>query len=256
MRRSLVAGNWKMHGSGTMIAALLQRLVQDLGSESNGAEVVICPPAPYLSLCQSWIRDTALQLGAQNVHQDDSGAFTGEVAAMMLAEFDVHYVLVGHSERRRDACETDEQVARKSAAALAAGISPIVCVGETLDERESGNAEAVVARQVNAVLQFCGAAALGNAVIAYEPVWAIGTGRTASPEQAQLMHCFIRRLLGNASAELAAGMRILYGGSVSADNAQQLFAQNDIDGGLVGGASLKPEEFISICKSVSKQWKP
>lgn len=256
MRRSLVVANWKMHGSGVMIAALLQKLVQDLGTEMNGAEVVVCPPAPYLPLCHGLMSHTALQLGAQNVHAEASGAYTGEVAAAMLAEFDVRYVIVGHSERRRDACETDEQIARKCSAALASGIRPVVCVGETLDERESGNAEAVVAEQVNAVLRHCGVQALERAVIAYEPVWAIGTGRTASPVQAQLMHCYIRKLLADASAELAAEMRILYGGSVSAENAQELFAQDDIDGGLVGGASLKPEEFILICKSVSKQWKP
>lgn len=256
MRRCLVAGNWKMHGSGAMITGLLQRLVQELGAEKNGAEVVVCAPAPYLSLCQNMLHQSELQLGAQNVHAQAAGAYTGEVAAAMLVEFGVRFVIVGHSERRRDACETDEQVALKCAAALSSGISPIVCVGETLEEREAGKANSVVARQVGAVLRHCGPAALRKAVFAYEPVWAIGTGRTASPAQAQAMHSFIRSLLHDSCPDLAAGARIIYGGSVSADNARELFAQNDIDGGLVGGASLKPEEFITICKSVSKQWKP
>lgn len=256
MRRSLVAGNWKMHGSGSIITGLLQRLVQGLAEELDRTEVVVCPPAPYLSLCQSLLRSTALQLGAQDVHAERAGAFTGEVAASMLVEFGVRYVIVGHSERRRDAGETDIQVARKCEAALRNGIRPVVCVGETLDERDAGNAETVVARQLSAILQHCGTEAMSQAVIAYEPVWAIGTGRTASPAQAQSMHGFIRRLLLESSNDLAAGMRILYGGSVSAESAGDLFAQDDIDGGLVGGASLKPEEFITICKSVSKQWKP
>jgi len=256
MRRSLVAGNWKMHGTGTMIAGLLQRLVQGLGAEQDGAEVVVCPPAPYLSLCHDMLRNTSLQLGAQNVHAETSGAFTGEVAATMLAEFGVRYVIVGHSERRRDAGESDLQIACKCTSALQSNIRPIICVGETLEERDAGNACAVVERQIDAVVRHCGALALQNAVIAYEPVWAIGTGRTASPEQAQAMHQNIRALLRSCSPELAAGMRILYGGSVNAENARELFAQDDIDGGLVGGASLKPDEFITICKSVSKQWKP
>lgn len=256
MRRSLVAGNWKMHGSGTMITGLLQTLVQDLGAVMDGAEVVVCPPAPYLPLCQTLLRNTALQLGAQNVHAEASGAFTGEIAATMLREFGVGYVIVGHSERRRDACETDDQIARKCSAALAAGIRPVICVGETLEERDAGMADTVVARQVGAILRHCGAEALSQAVIAYEPVWAIGTGRTATPGQAQAMHGFVRQLLHDCSPALAAGMRIVYGGSVNAETARELFAQDDIDGGLVGGASLKPEEFITICKSVSGQWKP
>ena len=256
MRRSLVAGNWKMHGSGVMITGLLQRLVQGLGAAEDGVEVVVCPPAPYLSLSQHLLRHTGVQLGAQNVHAEAAGAYTGEVAAAMLVEFGVRFVIVGHSERRRDAGETDEQVARKCAAALKSGISPIVCVGETLEEREAGNADSVVARQVNAILQRCDDAALLNSVFAYEPVWAIGTGITATPAQAQSMHGLIRSLLRESSIDLAARTRILYGGSVSAENARALFAQSDIDGGLVGGASLRPEEFITICKSVSEQWKP
>ena len=252
MRRSLVAGNWKMHGSGPMIAGLLQRLVQGLGTAMDSAEVVVCPPAPYLSMCQNLLQSTTLQLGAQNVHAESAGAFTGEVAASMLVEFGVRYVIVGHSERRRDAGETDAQVAAKCDAALRNGMRPIVCVGETLEERDAGDAEIVVARQLNAVLRHCGVDAMSQAVIAYEPVWAIGTGLTASPAQAQSMHGFIRQLLKDGSKDLATQMRVLYGGSVNAENARDLFAQDDIDGGLVGGASLKPEEFITICKSVSK----
>jgi len=256
MRRSLVAGNWKMHGSGAMISGLLQRLVEELGADQDGAEVVVCPPAPYLSLCHDMLRHTEIQLGAQNVHAEVCGAYTGEVAAGMLIEFDVRYVIVGHSERRRDAGETDDQIAHKSATALRSGIRPVICVGETLEERDAGSANAVVERQLDAVLRHCGAIALKDAVIAYEPVWAIGTGRTAAPEQAQSMHGYIRGLLRNCSPDLAASMRIIYGGSVNAENAAVLFAQEDIDGGLVGGASLRPDEFITICKSVSEQWKP
>ena len=243
MRRSLVAGNWKMHGSGVMITGLLQRLVQGLGAAEDGVEVVVCPPAPYLSLSQDLLRHTGVQLGAQNVHAEAAGAYTGEVAAAMLVEFGVRFVIVGHSERRRDAGETDEQVARKCAAALKSGISPIVCVGETLEEREAGNADSVVARQVNAILQRCDDAALLNSVFAYEPVWAIGTGRTASPEQAQEVHAAIRAALLAAGA---GNIQILYGGSVKASNAASLFAMPDIDGALVGGASLVAEDFIAI----------
>ncbi len=198
------------------------------------------------------LQGRAITVGAQNVHAQASGAFTGDVSAAMLAEFDVKYVIAGHSERRRYAGETDAEVAQKCEAAILAGIAPIVCVGESLEERETGQAESVVARQLGAVLSHCDTVALGKLVVAYEPVWAIGTGRTAAPEQAQAMHALIRRVLRNTSAVLADTVRILYGGSVTAENAAQLFAQQDIDGGLVGGASLKPEEFIAICKSVGK----
>jgi triosephosphate isomerase len=256
MRRSLVAGNWKMHGSGATITGLLHVLIQALGEENNGAEVVVCPPAPYLPLCQQLLQGRAIAVGAQNVHAQASGAFTGDVSAAMLAEFGVRYVIAGHSERRRYAGETDSEVAQKCEAAILAGITPIVCVGESLEERDAAQAEAMVERQLLAVLDHCDVEAVGSLVVAYEPVWAIGTGKTAAPEQAQAMHAFIRRVLRDRSARLADTVRILYGGSITAENAAQLFAQQDIDGGLVGGASLKPEEFISICKSVSSQWKP
>jgi len=250
MRRSLVAGNWKMHGSGAMITGLLQALVEALGKQQDGAEMVVCPPAPYLPLCQKLLQGCSIALGAQNVHAQASGAYTGDVSAVMLVEFGVRYVIAGHSERRRYAAESDEEVAQKCEAAIVAGLAPIVCVGESLEEREAGQAEAVVARQLGAVLEHCERESLMRLVVAYEPVWAIGTGRTATPEQAQTMHAFIRRVLQERSEKLADTVRIIYGGSVTAENALQLFEQQDIDGGLVGGASLKPEEFISICKSV------
>lgn len=252
MRRSLVAANWKMHGSSEFVEELLAILVPGLDAESDETEIVLCPPAPYYSLCQELLRSSPILLGAQNVHEASSGAYTGEVAAEMLSDFDVAMVIVGHSERRQLFAETDVQIAAKCAAVIAQGMTPILCVGETLDERDSGLAEKVVARQLDAVLSTCGIATLAEAVIAYEPVWAIGTGKTATPGQAQEMHAFIRKLLSQHDAAVGDGMRIVYGGSVNAQSAAELFAQQDIDGGLVGGASLKPEEFITICKSVGK----
>ncbi len=252
MRRSLVAANWKMHGSREFIEELLGALTGQLAEQSEIVEIVVCPPSPYLSLCQEILRSSPVLLGAQNAHEAASGAYTGEVAAPMLNDFDVAMVIVGHSERRALFAETDAQVAAKCQSVIAQGMTPILCVGETLQEREAGQAEAVVARQLNAVLDVCPIASMSDAVIAYEPVWAIGTGKTATPAQAQEMHGFIRSLLEQRDNALASDMRILYGGSVNASNAAQLFAEQDIDGGLVGGASLKPEEFITICKSVSK----
>ena len=252
MRRSLVAANWKMHGSREFIEDLLGALTRHLDLLSETLEIVVCPPSPYLGLCQELLRSSPILLGAQNAHEADSGAFTGEVAAQMLNDFDVAMVIIGHSERRQLFAETDTQIAAKCQAVIDQGMTPILCVGETLQEREAGLAEQVVARQLDAVLDSCPIASMADAVIAYEPVWAIGTGETASPAQAQAMHAYIRSLLSKRDAEIAAQMRILYGGSVNASNAAQLFAEQDIDGGLVGGASLKPEEFITICKSVSK----
>lgn len=251
MRRSLVAANWKMNGSKEFITELLGAMLKRLEDVTAQTDILVCPPAPYYELCAGMLKGSAVMLGAQNAHEELSGAFTGEVAANMLADFDISMVILGHSERRSSG-ETDEQVARKCAAVLAQSLLPIVCVGETLQEREAGQAQSVVERQLSAVVDLCGIDALADAVIAYEPVWAIGTGETASPAQAQQMHAFIRSLVAKRSEAIAAGMRILYGGSVNAENAAQLFAQADIDGGLVGGASLKPEEFITICKSVSK----
>ncbi len=251
MRRSLVAGNWKMHGSRESIADLLQALIKGARDGIDGVDVVVCPPLPYLQMSQQMLAGSVWQLGAQTVHSQPCGAYTGEVAASMLADFSVRYVLVGHSERRQLAHETDAVVAEKFSAVLRHAISPILCLGETLEERESGRAEEVVAMQLNAVLEHSGVSAMANAVIAYEPVWAIGTGRTASAGQAQEMHRFIRELMARRSAKVAGQIRIIYGGSVNAGNARALFAQSDIDGGLVGGASLKADEFLTICKSVS-----
>jgi triosephosphate isomerase (TIM) len=231
-RTRLVAGNWKMHGSRASISALLDALLKGLPA-SGGAECAVCGPFPYLAQVAQHLAGTPLAWGAQNVSEHAQGAYTGEVAAAMLAEFGCRYVIVGHSERRQLYGETDAQVAAKFAAARAAGLTPILCVGETLAEREADSTEAVVARQLGAV-DFS-----GNAVLAYEPVWAIGTGRTATPEQAQQVHGFLRRRVSNAT-------RILYGGSVKAQNAAAIFAMPDVDGGLIGGASLIAQEFIAI----------
>lgn len=247
MRRSLVAANWKMNGSAESIAELLGALRQSLDGFA-AADVLVCPPMPYLDLCGRLLEGSAIRLGAQNAHEAPSGAFTGETAVSMLQDFGVSHVILGHSERRQLFGETDAQVVAKCVAAQEQGIEPVLCVGETLKEREAGQAEAVVARQLKAVLDVC---APENLVVAYEPVWAIGTGQTATPLQAQQMHAFIREQVAARSTEVADSMRILYGGSVNAENAAQLFAERDIDGGLVGGASLKPTEFITICKSVS-----
>lgn len=251
MRRNLVAGNWKMHGSRDTITELLQALVKEVGAGLHDVDMVVCPSGPYLQLSQNLIKDSELLLGAQDVHSQPFGAYTGEVSASMLADFAVRYVIVGHSERRQLAGETDELVAQKFAAVMANGMYPILCVGEALEDRESGSAEEVVARQLNAVLDTNGVDAMTEGVIAYEPVWAIGSGQTATPDQAQQMHRFIRDQVSRRSTKMAGQVRVIYGGSVNAQNARELFAQADIDGGLVGGASLKADEFITICKSVS-----
>jgi triosephosphate isomerase len=237
MRARLVAGNWKMHGSLAANAALLDALV------AAGVDCAVCVPFPYLAQAADRLRGTRLALGAQTVSEHASGAYTGEVSASMLGEFGCRYVLVGHSERRQVFGETDAQVAAKFAAAQGAGITPILCVGETLAEREAGRTQEVVARQLDAVLA---KGELGDAVLAYEPVWAIGTGRTATPQQAQEVHAFLRQ-------RVTAATRVLYGGSVKADNAAAIFAQPDVDGGLIGGASLKAQEFIAICKLAERK---
>jgi triosephosphate isomerase len=210
---------------------------------------VVCPPAPYLAQLTTGLQGSTLQVGAQNLSERTAGAFTGEHSAEMLLDLGVRWAIVGHSERRSLYGETDAVVAAKTARALAVGVRPIVCVGETLDERESGQTEVVVARQLAAVLQACPAAALVQGAIAYEPVWAIGTGHTASPEQAQAVHAAIRAQLSAADSAAAQQVRILYGGSVKAGNAATLFAQADIDGGLIGGASLVADEFRAICEA-------
>jgi len=237
-RSRLVAGNWKMHGSRTFSSALLDALIAGLGRESS-VEVAVCPPFPYLQQASGRLNATPIALGAQNVSEHAQGAYTGEVSAAMLAELGCRYVIVGHSERRQLYGERDAQVAAKFAAALAAGLTPILCVGETLEEREAGRTEEVVARQLDAVTKN---SSFATAVLAYEPVWAIGTGRNATPEQAQAVHRFLR-------ARAFPETRILYGGSVKASNAAAIFAMPDVDGGLIGGASLVAKEFIEIVRA-------
>lgn len=245
-RKPLVAGNWKMHGTRAENSALVAAIVQALSGEEN-VEVVVCPPFVYLADVVRAVKDTSVAVGAQNVCAEPMGAFTGEVAAAMLRDIGCRYVIVGHSERRQIYREDDGLVARKFLAVQLQKLTPILCVGETLEERERAQTEQVIARQLDAVLAVAGVAALAQAVIAYEPVWAIGTGKNATPEQAQAVHAFIRGRLARQDAKIAGAIRVLYGGSVKAANAGELFAMPDVDGGLVGGASLKGEEFMRIC---------
>jgi len=240
--KKLIAGNWKMNGSLQANAALLQGLCDGLGQPA--CNVAVAVPAPYLAQVQALVAGSSIALAAQDVSQHESGAYTGETSAAMLRDFGARYVLVGHSERRQYHGETDAVVAAKAQRALAAGITPIVCVGETLEQREAGQTEAVVKRQLAAVIQANGHC-ISEIVVAYEPVWAIGTGRTATPEQAQAVHAVLRAQLA-AATEQAARIPLLYGGSMNAANAAQLLAQPDIDGGLVGGASLKAADFLQI----------
>lgn len=251
MREKLVAGNWKMHGSLSENKALLDALVPQL-ADLNRASCAVCVPFPYLFQAQSALQSGNIAWGAQNMSQHEKGAYTGEVSAAMLQDFGCRYVIVGHSERRALYGEDDATVAAKFVAAQKAGLTPILCVGETLDEREANITEQVVARQLDAVLAVAGVAGLAESVVAYEPVWAIGTGKTASPEQAQAVHAFIRNKIAGASAEVAAGLIIQYGGSVKAANAAQLFSMPDIDGGLIGGASLSADEFVAICRAAQQ----
>jgi triosephosphate isomerase (TIM) len=245
MRSKLVAGNWKMHGSLAENEALLGALRSKAGS-SAGVGCAVCVPFPYLAQARESLQGSAIAWGAQDVSEHAKGAYTGEVSAAMLVDFGCRYAIVGHSERRALHAEDSRLVGRKLRAAQAAGITPIVCVGETLAERESGRTEAIVAEQLEAAIAEASVGALTKAVIAYEPVWAIGTGKTASPEQAQAVHRFIRSRLSAHDAAGAAQVAILYGGSVKAANAEALFAMPDIDGGLVGGASLDASEFLAI----------
>ncbi|MDB5986810.1 MAG: triose-phosphate isomerase [Nevskia sp.] len=251
-RRYLVAGNWKMNGSYGANAALIASLKQRAG-EYDAVEIVVCPPAVYLESVGRELADSPLLLGAQDLNEQATpGAFTGEILGAMLAEVGCRYVIVGHSERRALYGETDLRGAEKFAAAQAARLIPILCVGETLEERKNGSTESVLQRQLEAVIEACGIAAFANAVLAYEPVWAIGTGHTASPEQAQAVHAFLRSELAKRDAIIADSLRILYGGSVKADNAAQLFAGADVDGGLIGGAALKAADFLAICLAAQK----
>jgi len=237
-RTRLVAGNWKMHGSRAANQALLDALLKG-GAAGRKSECAVCVPYPYLEQVSGLLRGSAIAWGAQNVSEHAKGAYTGEVSAAMLAEFGCRFVLVGHSERRQIYGESDAQVAAKFGAALQAGLTPILCVGETLEEREAARTEQVVARQLDAVTK---ATPLAGAVVAYEPVWAIGTGRNATPEQAQEVHAFLRQRTGGET-------RILYGGSVKPQNAAAIFAMPDVDGGLIGGASIVAEDFLAICKA-------
>jgi len=244
MRKKLVVGNWKMHGNRASNALLLSGL-KEAGPWT--ADVAVCVPFPYITETALALTGTQIAYGSQDCSAHEQGAYTGEVSSAMLHDFGVRYVLVGHSERRQYHGETDADVVAKAQRALATGITPIVCVGETLAEREAGQTEHVVKRQLAAVihtLTHC----IGEIVLAYEPVWAIGTGLTASPEQAQAVHAVLRQQL-RAATQKADAMRILYGGSVKPDNAAQLFAQADIDGGLIGGAALKAADFSAICRA-------
>jgi triosephosphate isomerase (TIM) len=248
MRQKLVAGNWKMYGSRGMTRSLVEGLARELAAGAP-CEVAVCPPFAYLAEAAGLLAGTPILLGAQDVSSHDEGAFTGEVSGPMLADVGCSHVIVGHSERRSLHGESDELVAAKFIAAQRHGLIPILCVGESLEEREAGQTEAVVGRQVGAVVGAAGIDAFARAVIAYEPIWAIGTGRTATPEQAQSVHEYIRGLLRSENGTIADFVRVLYGGSVKAANAAEIFAMPDVDGGLVGGASLEVGGFASICRA-------
>lgn len=246
MRQPIIAGNWKMNGTRQSIKALLDGIKAGIG-DVQSAEVAVCAPFVYLADVQQQLDGSPVAWGGQNLSTEAKGAFTGEISAEMLLDFGCKYVIVGHSERRTLYGEDDALVAQKFSVARKAGLKPILCIGELLEEREAGTTEEVVARQLNAVIELEGVAALADGVIAYEPVWAIGTGKTASPQQAQDVHAFIRKLIAEKDASVAEKVRIQYGGSMNAGNAAELLAMNDIDGGLIGGASLKAEDFLTIC---------
>ncbi|HEX7815089.1 triose-phosphate isomerase [Dyella sp.] len=245
MRKKFVAGNWKMHGSRSMAHALVSEIV---AGQPSDIDIAVFPPLPYLAALADQFGGSGLGFGAQDVSEHEGqGAYTGETSAAMLSDAGARWVLVGHSERRQYHAESDAVVARKFAAARAAGLTPILCVGETLAEREAGQTEQVVCRQLAAVVELNGIATFDTAVVSYEPVWAIGTGHTATPDQAQAVHAFIRSQLAKEDVMIARLTRLLYGGSVKAANAAALFAQPDVDGGLIGGASLAAVDFLGIC---------
>jgi triosephosphate isomerase (TIM) len=246
MRRPFVAGNWKMHGARGENAALIEALLHGTSAE-GAAEIAVCPPFVYLWETGRLLKASGIALGAQSVCAENVGAFTGEVSAAMLKDIGCKYVIVGHSERRSIYKETDALVARKFLAAQLHGLIPILCVGESLEERDGSQTMQVVSRQLGAVLEVAGVAAMKQAVIAYEPVWAIGTGKNATPAQAQEVHQHIRAEVAARDGKIAAGLRVLYGGSVKAANAREIFSMPDVDGGLIGGASLKADEFLKIC---------
>ncbi|MGD9170073.1 MAG: triose-phosphate isomerase [Candidatus Thiodiazotropha sp.] len=250
MRKPLVAGNWKMNGSLESVRTLLDGIKGGV-SDVKSAEVAVCPPYVYIPEVQKLLAGSDIAWGGQDLSTESSGAFTGEVAASMLNDFGCKYVIVGHSERRTYHAESDQLVAKKYAVARAAGLVPILCIGETLEEREAGTTNEVVARQLDAVIELEGVEALAEGVIAYEPVWAIGTGKTATPDQAQEVHAFIRGRVAEKSSDVAQAVRILYGGSMKPGNAAELIGKPDIDGGLIGGASLKAEDFLGICSAAN-----
>ncbi|WP_313214629.1 triose-phosphate isomerase [Stenotrophomonas acidaminiphila] len=249
MRRTIVAGNWKLHGSRQFATELVGQVAA--GLPLQGVELVILPPLPYLGDLVEDFEGTVLAFGSQDVSSNEKGAYTGEVSAAMLVDVGARYGLVGHSERRQYHHESSELVARKFVAAVHAGLVPVLCVGETLEQREAGQTEQVIAAQLAPVLELAGVDAFAGAVVAYEPVWAIGTGRTASPEQAQAVHAFIRGEVAGRDARIADSLPILYGGSVKPDNAAELFSQPDVDGGLVGGASLVAADFLAIARAAA-----
>jgi triosephosphate isomerase len=251
MRQKFVAGNWKMHGVLRTNEPLLRDVVAGV-ADLRDVAVAVCVPFPYLAQAQSVLSGTAVAWGAQNLSEQAQGAFTGEVSAAMLQDFGCRYVIVGHSERRAIFGESNSLVAEKFAAALASGLQPILCVGETLEQRDAGKTLDVVAAQLEAVLNRVGVAAFSGAVVAYEPVWAIGTGRTATSAQAQEVHAALRAQIARLDSKVAGGLRILYGGSVKPGNAAELFSMPDIDGGLIGGAALVAADFLSICAAAAR----
>ena len=251
MRDYLVAGNWKMNGSSAANAELVAGIAAGV-PEGSGFSLLVCPPFPYVGAVAAQTEGTTVKVGAQNVSEHEKGAFTGEVAPAMLKDAGCEYVIVGHSERRALYGESSAQVAAKFVAAQAAGLTPILCVGETLEEREAGTTESVVDEQLDAVIDAAGVGAFGAAVVAYEPVWAIGTGVTATPEQAQDVHRHIRARFEALDENVAAGLQVLYGGSMKGENAPGLLSQPDIDGGLIGGASLKAGDFLAIAQAAAR----
>ncbi len=248
MRKKFVAGNWKMHGNLAHNQELLEAVLKNTANMRQ-SEIAVCVPFPYLSAVQDLLRNTHVKWGAQTVSEHDKGAYTGEVSTEMLSDFGCKYVIVGHSERRVIYGESSQTVALKYLAAQRAGLIPILCIGETLEQREAQITEQVVGEQLNAIVETAGAESLMKSVVAYEPVWAIGTGKTATPQQAQEVHEFIRKSIADYNKKIASEITIIYGGSVKANNADELFAMKDIDGGLIGGASLIAEDFVAICEA-------
>jgi triosephosphate isomerase len=244
MRRKLIAGNWKMNGRLAANAALLTGIKSEFGRPP--CDVALCVPAPYLAQCKSELADTPVAWGGQDLSEHESGAYTGDISGAMLRDFDCRYVIVGHSERRTYHLENDDLVAKKTLRALNSGLVPIVCIGETLADRESGHTDKIVGKQIKTVLAAIDAADLPNIIVAYEPVWAIGTGKTATPEMAQEVHAMVRARLAGKNPDASSQVRILYGGSMKPDNAKELLAMPDIDGGLIGGASLNASDFLAI----------